>query len=264
VRAVGADGRVVVGRVEREDRLWRGMKDRYAVVIPERGGGEYRFRGGTYRQGPGLLRLVMPGEMYRELRRDGPATYDVVLIEPEAVGQEVVFTDPQLDARDPRAASLLALRDAALAGEGVDGALAVAAAALVELGTRPTSLREPAKVRRACAYLRERLDERVTLDDLSAHVRLDRFALIRAFHAEIGAPPYELLTHLRVHRACELLRGGMSAAAVAAAVGYFDQSQLHRHFRRLTGTTPGRYAAARGTRLRASTTAVSRSTRSAS
>jgi transcriptional regulator GlxA family with amidase domain len=29
---------------------------------------------------------------------------------------------------------------------------------------------------------------------------------------------------------------------VATAVGFHDQAHLHRHFTRLVGTTPGRYA----------------------
>ena len=29
---------------------------------------------------------------------------------------------------------------------------------------------------------------------------------------------------------------------VAQELGYCDQSQLHRHFRRIVGTTPGAYA----------------------
>jgi AraC-like DNA-binding protein len=73
-------------------------------------------------------------------------------------------------------------------------------------------------------------------------VGLDKFHLVRAFRAALGIAPYEFLTHARVHRARALLSGGATAAAAASAVGYCDQSQLHRHFVRIVGTTPGRYA----------------------
>lgn len=43
-----------------------------------------------------------------------------------------------------------------------------------------------------------------------------------------------------LRRACELL--GVGVAEVAQATGFFDQSHLHRHFRRTLGMTPARYA----------------------
>jgi len=61
---------------------------------------------------------------------------------------------------------------------------------------------------------------------------------------EAGLPPHALLLHLRLKKARELFAGGHSAADVAAACGFFDQSHLHRHFMRQVGMTPGRYASA--------------------
>lgn len=88
------------------------------------------------------------------------------------------------------------------------------------------------------------LTEQVRLDDLADYVRMDKFHLIRNFRAQLGAPPYEYLTHQRILRARQLLRAGWSPARVAPAVGYYDQSQLHRHFRRIVGVTPGTFARA--------------------
>jgi len=270
LRATSACGSAVLGRIEHEDRLWRGMKDRFAFLVTERGWTDFLYRGATYQQGPGLVQLKQPGEIYRDLRRDGPSTFDVVLLELDAIraardaiapGAEVVFDRPQLAADDPRARPLLGLHAALLGGDGAladDTAVAEAALAVVLLGAGAhASGRERPAVRRARAYLLERLAEAVRLDDLADHVGVDKYHLIRAFRAEVGVPPYEFLTHARIHRARELLHRGLSATEVASAVGYCDQSQLHRHFVRLTGTTPGRYATARRRSLRASTTAAS-------
>src|SRR5262249_44239382 len=81
-----------------------------------------------------------------------------------------------------------------------------------------------------------------TLDDLAAHAGLDKFHLVRAFRAEVGLPPYEYLTHARVARAKELLQRGALVAEAAQAGGFYDDSQLHRHFRRTVGITPARFA----------------------
>jgi AraC-like DNA-binding protein len=55
-------------------------------------------------------------------------------------------------------------------------------------------------------------------------------------------PPYEYLTHARIAKAKQLLQRGIRVADVAIDVGYCDESQLHRHFRRIVGITPGCFA----------------------
>jgi AraC-like DNA-binding protein len=228
-------------------------------VVPERGSWEFLYRGATYRQHLGLLQLKQPGELLRELRRDGPASYEIVVFEPEVLARacassgragELVFALPQLAAEDPRANALLALRrlttQAAPAAEAlaIESAVAEAALALLALGAPQRAPgNERRAVQRAKDYLRERLEHQVRLDEVADHAALDKFQLIRAFRAQVGVPPYEYLTHLRVHRARALLRAGASAASAALTVGFYDQSQLHRHFVRLVGITPGRYAA---------------------
>lgn len=92
--------------------------------------------------------------------------------------------------------------------------------------------------------LDERLTETVALDELAAHARLDKFHLCRAFRDEVGLPPHAYVTHRRVSRAQDLLARGIPQAEVAASVGLYDQSQLHRHFKRILGMTPGAYARA--------------------
>ena len=87
------------------------------------------------------------------------------------------------------------------------------------------------------------LSARGAHNELAEHAGLDKFRLVRAFRAEVGLPPYEYLTQLRVARARELLRHGVSVAEAAHTLGYYDESQLHRHFRRIVGVTPGVYAA---------------------
>jgi AraC-like DNA-binding protein len=101
--------------------------------------------------------------------------------------------------------------------------------------------RAPLAVRRARAFLHDALADKITLDDLAEHAALDKFHLVRAFRSEVGLPPYEYLTYLRIARARELLRDGALVADAAQAVGFCDQSQLHRHFRRIVGVTPGAY-----------------------
>jgi len=102
--------------------------------------------------------------------------------------------------------------------------------------------RAPRAVRRARAFLHDALAGKITLDALAEHAGLDKFHLVRAFRHEVGLPPYEYLTHLRVSRARALHERGVLGAEAAQAVGFYDESQLHRHFRRIVGMAPGGYA----------------------
>ena len=47
------------------------------------------------------------------------------------------------------------------------------------------------------------------------------------------------------HFDADLLRRGVAPSDVASRVGFCDQSQMHRHFVRIVGCTPGTYAGAR-------------------
>jgi AraC-like DNA-binding protein len=44
----------------------------------------------------------------------------------------------------------------------------------------------------------------------------------------------------------DLLARGVSQIEVAARVGFYDQSLLHRHFKRIVGLTPGAFVRATG------------------
>jgi AraC-like DNA-binding protein len=66
--------------------------------------------------------------------------------------------------------------------------------------------------------------------------------LVRAFTREYGLPPHRYLTGRRVDLARRLLLDGRPPAAVVTEAGFYDQSHLSRHFVRMLGTTPTRYA----------------------
>ncbi|ESU46140.1 AraC family transcriptional regulator [Streptomyces sp. HCCB10043] len=61
-------------------------------------------------------------------------------------------------------------------------------------------------------------------------------------------PPHQYVTARRVDLARRLLLEGVSPGEAAGAVGFHDQSHLTRHFKRIAGTTPGRFARSREAR----------------
>jgi AraC-like DNA-binding protein len=65
--------------------------------------------------------------------------------------------------------------------------------------------------------------------------------LVRAFSGAYGIAPHQYLMSRRVDRARRLLLDGRPPGEVATVTGFYDQSHLTRHFRKLVGVTPGRY-----------------------
>jgi AraC-like DNA-binding protein len=97
--------------------------------------------------------------------------------------------------------------------------------------------------------LRDLLDERmpagVTLQEAALLVHAHPAHLVRAFTGAFGIAPHQYLTSRRVDLARRLLLDGQPPGQAAAAAGFHDQSHLTRHFKRVVGTTPGRYARTR-------------------
>jgi AraC-like DNA-binding protein len=60
------------------------------------------------------------------------------------------------------------------------------------------------------------------------------------FRNATSEPPHKYHTRLRVERAARPLERGATPSDAALAVGFFDQSHLARHMRRLLGTSPAR------------------------
>lgn len=99
-------------------------------------------------------------------------------------------------------------------------------------------------VRKVREYMHANLQQNVALDDLAKLSGLSSYYLIRVFRAEMGLSPHAYLEQVRIHRARVMLKSGLPIASVAAALGFSDQSHLNRHFKKLTGITPGTYRTA--------------------
>ncbi|THA34475.1 AraC family transcriptional regulator [Streptomyces sp. A1277] len=104
--------------------------------------------------------------------------------------------------------------------------------------------------RKVAHRLRDLLDEKyvegITLQEAATRLHAHHAHLVRAFSREFGMAPHQYVTGRRVDLARRLLLRGVPASAVAASAGFYDQSHLTRHFKRVVGTGPGHYARTRG------------------
>jgi AraC-like DNA-binding protein/mannose-6-phosphate isomerase-like protein (cupin superfamily) len=95
---------------------------------------------------------------------------------------------------------------------------------------------------RTFAYMTERLDQPLTLEELARHTGVSRQHLIHLFKQETGVPPIEYFLRLKMRKAAQLLHlTGMSVKEVAAAVGIDDPYYFSRLFRKRMGCSPSSF-----------------------
>lgn len=103
----------------------------------------------------------------------------------------------------------------------------------------PPSL--PRSLQQALDHIHHHLAEPLPLQHLADLSGLSLWRFAAVFRQQLGVSPHRYISLQRISRAKALLRQGMSAASVAGACGFYDQSHLSRHFKNLCGMTPGQY-----------------------
>ncbi|MES2948554.1 MAG: AraC family transcriptional regulator [Pseudomonadota bacterium] len=131
----------------------------------------------------------------------------------------------------------------ALVGDGLIVAL-VAHLRGIDLGAPKGTGLAPTVCRRVQAHMQEYLAHPVSLAELAGLARMSERHFCRAFRASTGDSPHQYLLRQRVERAKLLLTEcHMPLSEVAQSVGFADQSQFTRTFRRHAGVTPASYRA---------------------
>lgn len=98
------------------------------------------------------------------------------------------------------------------------------------------------QVKRVTAYMRDRLEQDISLDELSGLVGLSRFHFCTAFKAATGQTPHNWLTALRMGRARQLLaERSLAITDIALAVGYQTPSAFAATFRRVAQISPSEF-----------------------
>lgn len=103
-----------------------------------------------------------------------------------------------------------------------------------------TSVRGPhnADVQRACALMRRRYGDALTMETLSGEACMSPSRFFAAFKAERGCTPHEFLCRVRIMEAIRLIEVGTAISTVSKAVGFLSMSGFEEAFERSTGTSP--------------------------
>jgi AraC-like DNA-binding protein len=110
-----------------------------------------------------------------------------------------------------------------------------------------TALGDP-QISRALELIHDSPALHWTVAELAAKVGLSRSAFFERFSQLVGMPPLEYVARWRIRAAARDLRGGTrKISSIAAEWGYGSESAFSHAFKRIMGTSPGRYrSAARG------------------
>jgi AraC-like DNA-binding protein len=225
--------------------------EQWTLLLVDTGGVDYELESRSHAAEPRSLTVLPP-----HVSHDGRAA------RPEGFDKRVVYLDSRWISDDLIGAAVRdpALRDRGLTDQvsGLHRALArrgdeleaESRLALVadRIGRHLDRRRGLPRERRApglARSVREQLDAielaAPTLESMASQFGVHPSELVRAFRREYGLPPHRYLTGRRIDRARSLLLDGLPAAAVAASVGFHDQSHLTRHFRNVLGVTPAAF-----------------------
>lgn len=106
----------------------------------------------------------------------------------------------------------------------------------------------PWQANRVSAYILEKLDSPISIEELANLCRLSTSHFSRAFKASFGEPPHAYIIRQRVEEAKRVMLESVEPLSqIAAACGFADQSHFCRHFRRAVGVSPNTWRRERAT-----------------
>lgn len=260
----------------------RHMHEGFAIAVVDQGTGTFVSRGATHIAPVGSITVLHPEEPHTggAAREPGYLCYRTFLIGRSALADHLA-SDPSRTGTPTFSASVI--DDAGMAARlrwlhdvlrnardplfrtsaltDTLGALFAHHSRWVAGGCVPTVSREAQDIR-IVSRVREFLDasyrQRVTLRQIADVFQLSETGVLRAFRAVLGLPPYAYLLVRRIEAAKRQLAAGEPVSRVAVECGFVDQSHLTRHFTRIVGLPPARYAQAAHAPLPAYTRAVRR------
>lgn len=243
--------------VECFEAVWRGVRTRhhahpeYQLTLSIAGGGRFEYRAGRAQVPAGCFALFHPNQPHvLEVASRAPAWHLRVLHLPASLLERAgtpLFQPAPVRADAALSAAFQGVWEAVeqAASEPVVGvAVGALGALLAQLpGLEPERDRRSRVVQRCLAHLDKVLDRNVSASELAALVGGSPSQVRRLLVAATGLPPHALHLQRRIQQGKLLLARGLSAADVAHATGFSDQAHFTRHFSKLVGVSPARYAA---------------------
>ncbi|WP_165856924.1 AraC family transcriptional regulator [Marinobacter sp. JSM 1782161] len=112
----------------------------------------------------------------------------------------------------------------------------------VTLCTEPLAHRQPLDLDSIHSFMKERLDERLTLENLAELAGLSPAHFATRYRSLTGVAPIQQFLHLKVERACQLLdNSDQTFRQISDGLGYEDSYYFSRLFKKVMGLSPRDY-----------------------
>jgi AraC-like DNA-binding protein len=226
--------------------------DTYTFALTTRGVQDFDYRGATRRSRPGAVVVLHPDELHDgRPGAEGGFGYTGLTVLPETLARYRPGRSlPFLASGVSRDRALISAIRSALAldeqasGLELDSALIDLALALDAVSDAPASVSPVTRavVDAACALIRDKLEDGISLAELETVTGQDRWQLCRDFRTLRGTSPARYLTQRRLDVVRQGLIRRQPLAELADAAGFADQAHMSRQFKAAYGISPGRYA----------------------
>lgn len=232
----------------------------FSIPVIQSGAQHYHYRGTRCTAGVGSIAAINPGEVHTGERATDtgwsyrafyPSVAWMQALASDIAGRPMevpwlpdgVIHDAEVAGTLARAHRLLEADTEALQAEtALTGAFALLLSRYARTRLQAQDPHPDARrVARMKDLLLADLSAPLALSTLAGAVGLSPFYAARLFSRSVGMPPHAWRKQVRLNRAQELLRRGVSVTEVAQAQGFSDQSHFTRHFKRAFGVAPGRW-----------------------
>lgn len=229
------------------------VRDYYVIHYIIKGKGRYIVDGKTYhlQQGDGFVLLPGTETFYQADQQDPWEYYWVGFVGNEAerllrmagLGPgRLVFSYTQDPAFENHIADIYyASQDYEDRGIAMIGYLYLLFALLIKPASQP-GLYHKKYFDEAVAYIEENYMHPITVQNIAAHIGIDRSYLYRIFRTVLDVSIKEYIDSLRLSKAKEILCStSLSISEICAAVGFQDGSHFSKKFRAAFGSSPSSY-----------------------
>lgn len=97
------------------------------------------------------------------------------------------------------------------------------------------------QIRQSKAFMEKYYYDTIELNDLAKAAFMSRFHYVRVFQRMYGLTPIMYLRELRITKAKELIKQGLSVTQVCSSIGYDSLPTFSTVFKKCTGYTPKEY-----------------------
>ncbi|MFL2129282.1 MAG: helix-turn-helix domain-containing protein [Ruoffia tabacinasalis] len=98
------------------------------------------------------------------------------------------------------------------------------------------------EIERIQQYIRKNYSQKISLDDLSNHVGINKYYLIRLFKQKTGLSPIDYLIHVRLAEAEKLLAtSNITISKISDMVGFHSPSHFSKTFKESNHCTPSAF-----------------------